>query len=99
MGVATGEQRLLNLDRESGVQVTVEGGVSGPRERYVLTSEDLQGRVLELNGTALAAGPDGSPPDLEPRIASGGSTSSIVKLPPASYAFVVLPEAGATACR
>jgi hypothetical protein len=54
-----------------------------------------------LNGRVLVAGPDGAPPALRPEIEirPGADSPPVVNLPPASYAFVVFPDADAPACR
>jgi hypothetical protein len=68
-------------------------GESRPGQLYLVTSPDPAGSVAELNGAALAPAPDGTPPPLDPVPLTGS-----VKLPPASYAFVVVPNARAAAC-
>ena len=63
-----------------------------------MTAQDLASARVELNGTTLVAEPDGTPPPM--RAASVDTPSDVagVSLPPTSYAFVVLPDAGAAAC-
>jgi hypothetical protein len=52
-----------------------------------------------LNGSTLVAGTDGSLPALGPARVARSDGKLRATFPPASYGFVVLPDAGATACR
>ena len=82
----------LNLSQTDPVSLNFpDAGVA--REVYLATADDLLGTDLQLNGTVLAVGDDGSAPAFEPVT----GTDPVV-LPPVSYAFVVLPEADAAAC-
>ncbi len=68
-------------------------GKSRPGGLYLVTAPDPGGSSVQLNGAVLAAAPDGTPPPLDPLPLAGA-----VDLPPASYAFVVVPSARAAAC-
>lgn len=94
-GFAPGAVTLvaINLSQTHAASVEVPGTSLKGAEAYVLTASDLASPVLLLNGTPLAAAADGSPPPLSPVSISGA-----LSLPPLSYAFVVLPDAGAPAC-
>jgi heparanase len=84
---------VLNLDRNSAAKVSLAGVPTGEAELYRFTATSLDSAELELNGQVLAVGEDGSPPSLTPIPLEGE-----LELPPTSYAFVVLPLAGAAAC-
>lgn len=86
----------INLDRVNEVTLAIPG-LGGDPELYLVTGPDLEAKEVWLNGTALVAAEDGSPPPIEP-IEPVTSTPSI-ELAPRSYAFVVLPGAEAEACR
>jgi hypothetical protein len=64
---------------------------SGTAEVYLLSTDDLDGMTIRLNGAELNANDDGTLPDLVPRSISGN-----IDLPPASVAFVV--DSAATGC-
>lgn len=87
----------INLDAMQPVTLAVDfvGGVGGgARQSWVVTADALDAPVARLGGAPLAVADDGTLPPMNP---ASGSGSSIV-LPPASYAFVVFPDAGAAAC-
>ncbi|MFW5740389.1 MAG: hypothetical protein ACOC1F_08480, partial [Myxococcota bacterium] len=85
---------LLNLDGELAVDVVLQGlGTSG-LQAYVMTSDELQGARVKLNGSWMEADQDGTVPSLQPQ-----SVGSKFQLPPHSYAFVVAPQAGVSACQ
>jgi heparanase 1 len=82
---------LINLDsRETWVGFP---DLPGRRELYLLTAPDLLGTRIDLHGVPLEVLPDGAPPALAPEI-----VDDPIRLPPKSYAFVVLPDALAPAC-
>lgn len=83
---------LLNTDRASRKTVDFGGSDSPVGEAYVLTGA-LDGNTVSLNGSPLVAGGDGSLPAM-----SGTPVNGAVFLPPASIAFVTMPEARAEAC-
>ncbi len=87
---------LLNLDVENTATFRVAQFAGLASEVYLLTAPDLFGKTTLLNGKSLAAAADGSPPPLPP---IAGDRTGAFALPPASYAFVVFPEANAPACR
>lgn len=62
---------------------------SGEATAYVLSSDDLDGDTVALNGKVLEAGADGKLPKL-----AGKKVSGAVEVPPASVAFVVVDGAG-----
>jgi len=61
---------------------------SGAAEVYLLTSDDLDGTSIQLNGTELVANDDGTLPDLV-----GEQVDGVVEVPPTSVAYVVDPDA------
>jgi hypothetical protein len=83
----------INLSQTDAATLQVAGASTSGAEVYLMTASDLASKVGLLNGTALAAAADGSPPAF-----AGASLTGSLKLPPTSYAFVVLPSAGAAAC-
>jgi heparanase 1 len=86
---------LINLDDAQPITVALDGISAGARELYLVDAESLQAPRARLGGRPLVVNADGSLPSLAP-LAGDGET---VVLPPASYAFVVFPHAGAAACR
>lgn len=61
---------------------------SGTAEVYALTSDDLDGTTIQLNGTELVADDEGTLPAME-----GEAVNGAIEVSPASVAFVVDPEA------
>ena len=87
---------LLNIDPARALVFRFPDFAGQRAEVYRLTAPDLASKTILLNGAALATGDDGAPPALTP--AAGDGTGSF-PIAPASYAFVVFPEANAAACR
>jgi glycosyl hydrolase family 79 len=81
----------INNDRAAARTLTVPV----PGERYTLSSDDLQGRAVRLNGVALALGAD----DVLPDLAGVPTQPGPLSLAPATITFIALPEAGNQACR
>lgn len=81
----------FNTDLKAGRALDIPG--SG--ESYVLTAPSLTSPDVWLNGTQLKARPDGSLPAMKGKRVRAG----VLKLPPASIAFVVLPSARNESCR
>jgi hypothetical protein len=81
---------LLNTSRTERAAVRL----SGPALTYSVTG-DLASERVALNGRPLELRPRGGVPALRPAVAWQGD----VTVPPASYAFVSQPWAGAAACR
>ena len=73
----------MNISRQDSLLLDFS---LSPLKVYLCTANDLSGREILLNGRVLAARPDGSVPDFEPELVTNG----LVRLPPVSYAFVVL---------
>jgi heparanase 1 len=82
----------LNLDRETPARVRLAG--AGSLLVYAVSAESLRERAVRLNGAPLEAAADGTPPELV-----AAPARAWFDLPPASYAFLVWPEAGLPACR
>jgi len=74
----------MNINRQESQ--LLDFGIS-PLDIYLCTADDLLGREVLLNGRVLAARPDGSISDFEPALVTNG----LVRLPPVSYAFVIMP--------
>ena len=83
----------INLDGENSVRIEVDGISNSGKEVYVLTSDALTSSDLMLNGTPLRD-ENGTLPALDP--ARVGAAPADV--PPRAMAFVVYPNAGASAC-
>jgi hypothetical protein len=101
---------LLNVHPTATVSVTLAGLTNGdaPARILRLTSDALSSRSAFLNGVALQTSADGTPPESpigdganERRDAADAATTAShpVTLSPLSATFVVVPSAGATACR
>ncbi len=67
----------------------------GAADLYALSSADMLGRTVKLNGTPLTLTPDDQLPDMRPYRIDGGT----IRIAPASIAFIALPEANNSACR
>ena len=65
-----------------------------PVDLYHLTAPDPAGVDVSLNDEVLEVAPDGNVPELRALSIEGD-----VVLPPESYAFIVVPQAGAAACQ
>ena len=88
---------VVNLDRETGVELALDALGGDGADVYVLTG-DLTSTSVALNGTTLVEGTDGSLPPLAPAHVARDDAALRVRFPPASYGFVVLPGAAAAAC-
>jgi len=90
-GTAGGVALLaINNDRAAARVLTVPM----PGERYTLSSDDLQGKAVRLNGVELKLGADDALPDLTGAPVQAGNIS----LDPATITFIALPGAGNQAC-
>lgn len=83
----------INLDSEKGVRLQVEG-LNGVKDLYLLTADSLDSKDLRLNGVILRDD-QGALPDLSAQSIGNGPAD----LPPRSMAFVVFPDANASACQ
>jgi heparanase 1 len=72
---------VMNTNREESL--TLNFGTSS-LDVFLCTADDLLGREVMLNGKKLMTRPDGSVPEVEPKIVSRG----YLELPPVSYAFI-----------
>ena len=82
---------LVNVDPEAPVEVELGGKATVFR----LEADGLAARTVRLNGQALRASADGTPPALREL----GRPITKLSLAPLSIAFVLLPDADAPACR
>ncbi|HVR63636.1 MAG TPA: hypothetical protein VMU50_17165 [Polyangia bacterium] len=94
-GAGAGEIALLLLNVDPAAAVTVDVG-PGSRRVFRLRADDLGlgARRVRVNGRALEAAADGTPPLLATLVTDDDRLS----LAPLSATFVVLPSAGAAAC-
>jgi heparanase 1 len=83
----------INLDPDAGVRLELNG-LSGDKALYLLTAESIESAELMLNGVVLRDD-DGALPELAPRMLGDAP----VDIPARSMAFVVFPDADATACQ
>lgn len=83
----------LNSDRRASARLRL-GGRGTSASLYQVTSTNLRGRTVRLNGRVLKATRGGRLPRLSPRRVRSGT----IVLPPVSYAYVVQPHAHARAC-
>jgi len=80
----------INFDRETPQDLTA----SLPYDRYTLTSKDLLGTSVELNGRELKTGDHDALPEMAGKPARAGRTT----LAPASITFLAFPNAGNASC-
>lgn len=86
---------VLNPSRTEAVDLTLaEFGLAPPVQLYVGSANDLGSTETLLNGAPLANATDGSPPPFSP-IDHG---AAVVTVSPASWAFIVAPNARVDAC-
>jgi hypothetical protein len=84
----------LNLDPRASVTVSLPPS-TGAKHIYLVTAPRLLGRQTDLNGQRLGTTASGAVPALPGK----SSRAPHVKLPAASYAFLVEPGVGPAACR
>lgn len=82
---------VLNTDRQKSSSLTLPVEAT----RYTLTSEELTGKVVSLNRTALQLGPNDRIPNLEGQVVQAGEMT----FEPASITFMAIPLAENQACR
>ena len=87
-----GSVTVLALNTDNATAQTLTIPVAG--ERYTLTSSELTGTTVMLNGVELKAGHDGSVPALHGEDFAAGS----LRLAPASITFLTVPAAGNLSC-
>jgi heparanase 1 len=88
---------VVNLDRSSAVSLALDA-FGGTADVYELSSSELVSPEIRLNGVALRADDDGAPPELSPRVVHRDALPLRARFGPATYGFVVLPDAAAPAC-
>ncbi|MEM9488435.1 MAG: hypothetical protein AAGC55_04785, partial [Myxococcota bacterium] len=87
---ADGSETLLaiNLEHDRPAEVTVPGFANRATELYMVTTDDVLGETVLLNGAALTA-----PVDRSPTLPRGQAAAPIatyqVRVPPLAYAFIV----------
>ena len=82
---------VINNDRNAARTLTIP--VAG--ERYTLSSNELQSKTVQLNGTELKLGEG----DELPVLASISIQAGSVEFGPATITFIALPQAGNGACQ
>jgi hypothetical protein len=85
----------LNLDARHPVTVSLPRGASQAPSVYLVTAPELLGTNVSLNSQPLRVSAQGTVPALNGRVVR----SAALTLPPASYAFVVIPAAQAAGCK
>jgi hypothetical protein len=81
----------INLDRTKPAALELPSAA----QRYTLTSDDLVGQTVKLNGRVLKLAAD----DQLPPLAGIKAPKGKLMLAPASITFLAFPDAGAAACR
>jgi heparanase 1 len=80
---------LINIDPQREARVQVGGMGDRPVKRYDVTSDNIFGQQVMVNGQALRVGPDGSLPDLT-ALAQPVSMPAEITVHPLSYTFIQL---------
>jgi hypothetical protein len=88
---------VLNLDRSSAASLVLDA-YGDTAEVYELSSPDVTSAEIRLNGGTLRATDDGAPPPLAPSVVHRSAHGLRARFGPATYGFVVLPDASARAC-
>lgn len=89
---------LVNVHPSQSVKVDLPP-LGQSAEVYLMQANDLRAKEVALNGTPLRLAAEGTLPALEPRhVMAPEGFGFALHLPPLTYAFVVLPQAQATAC-
>lgn len=86
-----GAVTLLLVNRDAAAPKTLQIGL--PYRRYTLTSPDVMGKTVELNGAALTVDGAGDLPEI-----AGVAGDGDIELPPLSISFVEVDGAGVQAC-
>ena len=81
----------INTDRTASHTL----GIPLAGQRYTLSSDRLDGKRVQLNGTELALGPADALPALEGAAVAAGNLT----LAPTTITFVTVPSAGNNSCR
>jgi hypothetical protein len=81
----------INTDKTASHMLTIP--MAG--QRYTLSSERIDGKRVQLNGTELALGPADALPSVEGAAIPAGN----VTLAPTTITFVTVPTAGNNVCR
>jgi heparanase 1 len=82
---------VLNTDRQKNQVVTLPM----PAQRYTLTSAELTGKTVALNGTPLQLAAS----DALPNIKGQATATGPITISPVSITFVAIPDAQNQACR
>jgi hypothetical protein len=88
---------VLNLDPSSAASLVLDA-YGDSAEVYELSSPDVTSAEIRLNGGTLRAADDGAPPAMAPSVVHRSATGLRARFGPATYGFVVLPDASAQAC-
>lgn len=84
---------LLNIDQEQTFRAQLDGAPNAPTARYVVSSPEPTGSVVQLGGLTLEMDAQGGIPALMPEPLEGAA----LDVPPLTYVFVTLE--GVTACQ
>lgn len=84
----------INLDRENKYYLRLKG-ISGEKQLYQVSTDDLLGQNLFINGELMQADNEGKIPTFQPLVLHDDE----IELWPASYVFILLPDAQAAACQ
>jgi heparanase 1 len=90
---------LLNLDLTRPIRVDLADFAGRDVRLYLVEARDLSSLEVKLNGRVLRAGATGDLPELRyVKKATPTDAPPLLELPPRSYLFVVIDDAGARAC-
>jgi heparanase 1 len=91
---------VLNLNLSDSVRVALDDFRGRGLEEYLVEATDLASLDVKLNGGILRAGDAGQLPDLRSvKRTTPANGTPVVVVPPRAYAFVVVEDAGAPACK
>jgi heparanase len=92
MNGSSGGVTLLVLNTDKTSEASLKVSVGG--ERYTLSSPDLFGKTVLLNGEELRAGADGTVPSTQGQSLKAGT----IKFAPLTITFLSMPSAGNPQC-
>lgn len=89
---------VINLDQTTAVSIPIAASMGDEADAYVLSAPSVTSGTVMLDGTPLTAAADGSLPPLDADVVKRTGGTLDVTFGPATYGYVVLPGANASAC-